>query len=235
MLCFTSIVLQTKLDAQCAKLKMIVNWTNFTTMCHSKPFISPECGLKFQREVPLFLDIPEFPSNTTNDWQISWNKTSLRWTEIKQIWKDLALDTTLLCRFTINSPQWQFSTATPLPQHYTERTVNASPQITPVLQFCLCRQLNIMCNSKCNRWHVKHSLKVKTSFLKNLQINVHYWTFTCLHCAMYWWHISQSVCTTWIVRIGLYHILPYSHNLVSVYWLLLKLLLLAASFAWMRW
>jgi len=35
-------------------------------------FISPEFWTKFQKEVPLFLKIPEFPTNTVQD---KWKKT----------------------------------------------------------------------------------------------------------------------------------------------------------------
>ena len=31
-------------------------------------FLSPEVRTKFQREVPLFLEITEFPFNTVQDW-----------------------------------------------------------------------------------------------------------------------------------------------------------------------
>jgi len=54
-------------DAQCDKLTTIVGQTKLTTFAMvgvSWQNLSPESLTKFQREVPLFLEIPEFPYST---------------------------------------------------------------------------------------------------------------------------------------------------------------------------
>jgi len=65
----TANVLQTKLDAQCDKLATVkLSWQHLQQLIfHGEKAEKSEFGSNFQRKVPLFLETPEFPYNTTWD------------------------------------------------------------------------------------------------------------------------------------------------------------------------